>query len=170
MSFTRLLILLCAVLVWAHPATAAGGGGKKGKKSGPSNVVQAGFTLSKDNEQDYASIRETILDDSPQAVDIQLVSMPVTVDGRLSNYLYVSVRLIVADGLDAWKVREQSHWVRDAIVRGAHSGPSVGMAQDINKLDEAVVIALVRDVVDETLGPEAITDIRITSVDSQADF
>lgn len=39
---------------------------------------------------------------------------------RLHNYLFVSARMVVADGQDTWELRDQAHIIRDAILRRAH--------------------------------------------------
>src|SRR5689334_15963478 len=40
--------------------------------------------------------------------------------GKLKNYIFVSARMVVAQGKDPWKYREQAHFIRDAVVRAAH--------------------------------------------------
>jgi hypothetical protein len=56
-------------------------------------------------------------------------------DNHLRNYLFVNARMLVADGKDPWKYREQSHFIRDAVIRAAHR-TSFHLPADMSKLDE----------------------------------
>jgi hypothetical protein len=55
--------------------------------------------------------------------------------GHLKNYLFVDARLQVAEGKDHWKYREQTHLIRDAMLRAAHRR-SFHLKDDFTKLDE----------------------------------
>ncbi len=60
---------------------------------------------------------------SAQYVDITPVALPIVADGRLVNYVFVQVRLNLAPGADATKLREKEPYLRDALVRVAHRTP-----------------------------------------------
>lgn len=160
----RLLILLAAFAVWAHPAQAAGG---DKKKAGPSNVVKANFTLEPDRDEEPFERLELV--DSPRAVDMRMVPMPVIRQGRLQHYMFVSMRLMVEEGYDTWQVREQSHRLRDAVVRAAHR-PQAPVTDATGALDRDGVIAMVRAATAAVVEADRIEDIIFTSVASQADF
>jgi hypothetical protein len=69
-------------------------------------------------------------------VDLAAMGLPVVVDGRAVNYVFVQVRLNVAPGQDTAKLRAQEPFYRDAIVRAAHRQPFV-KGDDWTVLDEA---------------------------------
>lgn len=58
-----------------------------------------------------------------QYVDLAPVGLPVVDGGRLRNYVFVSVRLLLASGVDPNKTREKEPYFRDALVRAAHRRP-----------------------------------------------
>ena len=104
-----------------------------------------------------------------KAVDLNHLVMPVAVNGRLNNYLFVSVRLIVADGVDVWAVRNRSHFLRDAIVRAAHKA-DVAKAGNVDSPDDAAVLAMVRSAVAPIVGEAASAVASILSYDSSSRF
>jgi hypothetical protein len=88
---------LLAVLPLAFAAGAAqasgGGGGEGGKESGG------------------------------QYVDLSPVALPIVLNGRLINYVFVQVRINLTPSADAPKIREKEPWFRDALVRAGHRTP-----------------------------------------------
>src|SRR3954453_18092554 len=80
-----------------------------------------------------------------QYVDLQPVAMPIVVDGRVVNYVFVYVRVNLKGGADVIKIREKEPFFRDALVRAGHKTPFVVPA-DWKKVDEAkLVAAMTRD-------------------------
>src|SRR3712207_6320443 len=71
--------------------------------------------------------------DSGPHVDLAAVGVPIIVNGRIQNYVFVQARLNVARGQDAIALRAKEPWYRDALVRAAHRTPFV------NPLDLNVV-------------------------------
>ena len=110
-------LILCAVLASAPAAALAGG-----KKAAPA-------------------------EDLGPHVDLAAVGVPIVVDGRIQNYVFVQARLNVAPGQDAIRLRAKEPWYRDALVRAAHRSPFV-KAGDLNVVDErrlnAVLLAEAR--------------------------
>src|SRR3569623_1276651 len=64
------------------------------------------------------------------------VALPVIVDGRLANYIYVTLRLNLGPKVDPATMREKEPFFRDALVRAAHR-TALWRAGDPNVLDEA---------------------------------
>ena len=64
-------------------------------------------------------------DDLGPHVGLAAVGVPIVVDGRIQNYVFVQARLNVAPGQDAMKLRGKEPWYRDALVRAAHRPPFV---------------------------------------------
>jgi len=58
-----------------------------------------------------------------QYVDLAPVALPVVVRGQLVNYVFVSVRIILASSANAGKLRSREPYFRDALVRAGHRTP-----------------------------------------------
>lgn len=87
--------------------------------------------------------------------------------GKLKNYIFVSARMIVAQGKDPWKYREQSHFIRDAVVRAAHR-VSFNAKGNYNKLDEKLAAAECLKAANEILGEkDALVSMTFKSIASQ---
>src|ERR1700679_2679300 len=80
-----------------------------------------------------------------QYVDLQPVALPIVVDGRLVNYVFVYVRVNLKASADVTKVRDKEPMFRDALVRDGHRTPFV-LPGDWQKVDEArLIAAMTRD-------------------------
>jgi hypothetical protein len=62
------------------------------------------------------------------------VALPVIVDGKLANYIYITLRLNLAPKADSGKLREKEPFFRDALLRAAYRSP-LHKADDPNSLD-----------------------------------
>lgn len=94
-----------------------------------------------------------------QYVDLQPVAVPIVVDGRLVNYVFVSVRVNLKGGADVIKLRDKEPLFRDALVRDAHRTPFV-LPNDWQRVDEAkLTAALARDA--SAIAPGAIASVSI---------
>jgi len=62
------------------------------------------------------------------------VALPVIVDGRLANYIYITLRLQLAPKADSAKLREKEPFFRDALLRAAYRTP-LHRPDDPNALD-----------------------------------
>lgn len=71
-----------------------------------------------------------------QYVDLSPVALPIVLNGRLINYVFVQVRLNLSPSADAPKMREKEPWFRDALVRAGHRTPFT-KATDYTVIDEA---------------------------------
>ncbi len=153
---TSLLILaLCA------PAYANSGKGKKASH-GPSNRIKAEWTIKSDlTPEEY---KEPDQSQSVHAVDIPVVVAPIALNGRLVNYAFVSIRVIVADKVDTWKMRAKSHFMRDAVVRAAHEH-TFGKDGERAALDEEHTIALIKEAIKPWLSEDKIDHIEFLSID-----
>lgn len=90
-----------------------------------------------------------------QYVDLSPVALPIAVNGRLVNYVFVSVRILLSGQANTPKLRGKEPFFRDALVRLAHRTPftdpknyqAVDAARlQASLLHEAVVIAGAGDV------------------------
>ncbi|MBI1408059.1 MAG: hypothetical protein GC145_18250 [Caulobacter sp.] len=71
-----------------------------------------------------------------QYVDLSPVALPIVVDGRLINYVFVSVRLNLAPSADSVKWRAKEPYFRDALVRAGHRTPFTN-PKNYTVIDEA---------------------------------
>src|SRR5687767_7430079 len=61
--------------------------------------------------------------DAGQYVDLLPVALPIVVDGRLVNYVFVYVRINLTSAALPNRVREREPHFRDALVRAGHRTP-----------------------------------------------
>jgi hypothetical protein len=105
-------------------------------------------------------------DKKPKAVgnyvDLQPVGLPIVVDGRLVNYVFVYVRVNLKAGADVTKVRDKEPAFRDALVRDAHRTPFV-VATDWQKVDEVKLVAAMTRDATAIAGPGVVASVIVTS-------
>jgi hypothetical protein len=77
---------------------------------------------------------------APSTVQLTAVALPIVVDGRLINYVFVTVKLALAPGVDGASVRAKEPFFRDALVRAGHRRPFV-LANDYTHIDVGRVCA-----------------------------
>jgi len=97
---------------------------------------------------------------SAQYVDITPVALPIVVDGRLVNYVFVQVRLNLAPGADATKLREKEPYLRDALVRVAHRTPFTSKT-DYMHVDEPTLKSAVSREVTPLIGARNVASVQI---------
>jgi hypothetical protein len=97
-----------------------------------------------------------------QYVDLQPVGLPIVVDGRLVNYVFVYVRVNLKTGADVTKVRDKEPAFRDALVREGHHAPFV-VATDWQKIDEPRLIAVMTRDTNAIAGPGIVASVVVTS-------
>jgi hypothetical protein len=95
-----------------------------------------------------------------QYVDLAPVALPVVVDGRLVNYVFVYIRINLRASVDALKMRDHEPDFRDALVRLGHRTPFV-LKTDYTRLDEARLKAAFLPAATAISGPGAIASIEI---------
>lgn len=144
----RLLLVFVVSMLLVSPAFAGGGGGSKGggKKKAASNQFQANWATEEvDEPLDEGGAKR-----ASHAVDIPMVILPVTYRGRLSNYLFLSIRLNLNESKDAWPLRAKSQFLSDAIIRFSHdqalvldtAGTEGEQSIDMAELEEMVFAAI----------------------------
>lgn len=99
---------------------------------------------------------------SARSMDAAYLAVPVVRDGQLVNYLFVSVRIEIANGVDLWRTREQAHLVRDALVRVCHT-TALADPENQNALNEARAIEVFRATAVQVLGERAVGRVTIIS-------
>ena len=97
-----------------------------------------------------------------RSMDAPYLAVPVVRNGQLVNYLFVSIRIEISPGVDLWRTREKAQFVRDALVRAAHS-TQLADANDPNLLDQAHAIEVFRATAIQVLGAQAVGRVSIIS-------
>ena len=127
----------CAVLVVA--AVMAGPAAAGGKASGEKAQKQVG-----------------------QYVDLQPMALPVVMEGRLVNYIFVTVRLNLAANADTSRWRAKEPFFRDALVRAGHQSPFT-IRGEPDKIDAPRVSATLMRAATAITGPNVVKSVVVTS-------
>ena len=93
-----------------------------------------------------------------QAVTLSPVALPIVVDGRLANYVFATVKVLLKPSADSLVLRDKEPYFRDALVRAAHRTPFV-LKYDYNHVDAAKLRAVMMREAVAIAGPNAIRDI-----------
>ncbi len=99
---------------------------------------------------------------SSRSMDAPYLAVPVLRDGQLVNYLFVSLRIEIAQGVDLWRTREQAHVLRDALVRASHTNDLADPA-DINALNAARAVEVYRAAAIAALGERAVGGLSVVA-------
>lgn len=102
--------------------------------------------------------------DSNRTIDIQSVPAPIFANGKLNNYIFLTIKLEMAKGQNVLRQREQVHFVRDALIRNLHK-TSVGKAGKPDELDEALAIQLIQASAAKVFGEKAVASVTIVSAE-----
>ena len=87
-----------------------------------------------------------------QNVSISPVGLPIVVDGKVVNYVFVTIRLDLAPLANSTKLREKEPYFRDALVRAGHRTPFT-LRSDLTKIDEARLKAVMMQEATAIAGP-----------------
>lgn len=136
---------MVASTLLAGLANAAGGGGGHGK--------------TKEKAESESGDAPAV---NGRSMDAPYLAVPVVRNGQLVNYLFVSIRIDIANGVDLWQTRERAHYLRDALVRASHSN-DLADPENNNALNDARAIAVYRAAAVQALGERAVGDITIVS-------
>lgn len=94
------------------------------------------------------------------------VALPIVVDGRLVNYIFVTIRLGLSTTADPPKMRLKEPYFRDALVRLGHRTPFV-RPDTYTALDEPKLkAALIREA-NAIAGPGSVLSVQILKAQPQ---
>jgi hypothetical protein len=93
-------------------------------------------------------------------VDLAPVPLPVVVNGRLVNYVFVYMRINLVAGADTPHWRDKEPYFRDALVRVGHRMPFTWPA-DYTRLDEARLKAALYQAAVAVTGPGVVASVEI---------
>jgi hypothetical protein len=100
--------------------------------------------------------------DVTRTMDAPYLAVPVVREGRLVNYLFVSIRIQIAPGVDLWRTRERAQFLRDALVRASHAN-ALADPNNTNALNEPLAIQVYRAAAAQALGAQAVAGVSIVS-------
>jgi hypothetical protein len=103
----------------------------------------------------YAQTKE-----AGQFVDLAPVGLPVIVDGRLINYVFVYVRIDLTPAADLVRLRDKEPYFRDALVRLGHRAPFTRY-DDYTRLDEPRLKAALFQTATQIAGPGNVAAVEI---------
>lgn len=93
-----------------------------------------------------------------QYVDLSPVALPVADNGRMKNYIFVSLRLNLRAGTDPSSVRQKEPYFRDALVRAGHRRP-FSVPGDMTRIDEVQVRSVMLRQAAAIVGPGVVTSV-----------
>ena len=102
----------------------------------------------------------------PGSYDLTVVGLPVVVDDRIRNYIYVRLKLHVAAGTEPMSLREKDPHIRDSLVRMAHRRPFT-VAGEMNRLNAAAMAGHVMATAIRVCGRGVITRVEVTEQQPQ---
>ena len=68
-------------------------------------------------------------------IQLSPVALPIVRDGRVINYVFVSIKILLTPKADATVLSEKEPYFRDVLIRAAHRTP-LGAGTDPNRVDE----------------------------------
>ncbi|WP_269713504.1 hypothetical protein [Caulobacter sp. NIBR2454] len=95
-------------------------------------------------------------------VDLAAVALPIVVDGKLVNYVFVRLRVDLIEGSDYGVLKTKEPMLRDAVIRASYRTP-FGKKGDVQEIDEARLKAAVRQAAIQVLGAKATGAVTIIS-------
>ena len=99
---------------------------------------------------------------APSVMTLSGVSLPVIEGGRLRNYVFVSLRLVLGAQQTPRTMRDKAAFLRDALVRAAHRTPFT-VAGDWNRLDERALAASLIRSADAISGRGSVARVEVVS-------
>ncbi len=104
-----------------------------------------------------------------ESADRQMVApnvvTPVVRDGKLVNYLFVTVRIDFTRQANATKLRDRAHFLRDAFLKASHKQNLADPADEM-KLNQTAALAAFRMAARQVLGAANVASVHIDGVDS----
>jgi hypothetical protein len=103
--------------------------------------------------------------DMARKIDIPSIGAPITVNGRLVNYMFLTVSIEVGDGVDAWAIRDRAHFMRDAMLRAAHR-TSLGFEDQPSRIDGPRAARVLMDAAMSAVPPRSLARLDIVTAES----
>ena len=94
------------------------------------------------------------------------VALPIVVDGRLVNYIFVTLRLGLSPNADPPTMRAKEPYFRDALVRAAHRQPFV-RDDNYTQLDDNRLKATLLREASAIVGPGMVLSVQVIREQAQ---
>ena len=99
-------------------------------------------------------------------MDVSSTVLPIVWQGRLVNYVFVKLRLMMAPGVDAANYRDKEPYFRDALVRIGHHTPFVDPG-DFTRVDESALRRVLLAEASRIVGPRVVSGVVVVSQSPQ---
>ena len=96
------------------------------------------------------------------SLNLQPIGLPVTAKGVLVNYVFVSLKLVLALTQDPTKLHEREPFLRDQLVRMAARTP-FNTPADLTRLDDVRLKSTVMALCRSTWGPGAVASVQVVT-------
>ena len=93
-------------------------------------------------------------------LNIAGVGLPIVAQGRIQNYVFVSLRLHLGGSATAENLRPKEAYLRDALVRAGHRTPFI-VPNDWTRIDEAAMSASLLRAAGPIAGRGAVTRVEV---------
>ena len=100
------------------------------------------------------------------SIPLAPVAVPITVDGKLVNYVFLSIKIMLSPKADLYRLVGQEPYYRDALVRAGHR-QNLGVPGDPNRVDEALVKTVLKREAASFMDARMIASIQIVRQDPQ---
>lgn len=100
--------------------------------------------------------------EAPSFVQLTPIALPVIVDGRLVNYVFVTLKLNVQPGTDIAEITHKEAYFRDAFVKLAHRTPFT-LATDYTTLDKPRMLAAFRSAAAAVPGVKGLKSVEVVA-------
>jgi hypothetical protein len=90
---------------------------------------------------------------------------PIVRQGQLRNYIYVTVRVLTPDGVDARSLRERGHFLRDALLRASHENDLAAATRD-DQLNIPRATVIFTQAAKAVLGEGAVKEVQLLFINS----
>ena len=98
----------------------------------------------------------------PVVFSMTMIGFPVIREGRLLNYIFVNMKLHLADGIRPEAVQAKEAMIRDAVVRTAHRTPFV-LPDKNTELNLPALTAEVLRQANRLIGSNAVTRVEVVN-------
>lgn len=97
------------------------------------------------------------------SVEMPYLIAPLTVDGTLQGYAYISSKIVGASPAVAIEIRDKVPFIQDAFVRNVNAA-GVGKPDDPMTVDNAVLAARLLALARKVMGPGKVVDLKLLQV------
>lgn len=98
------------------------------------------------------------------SIPLAPVAVPITENGKLVNYVFLSIKIMLSPKADLYRLVGQEPYYRDALVRAGHR-QNLGVPGDPNRVDEKLVKAVLKREAASFMDARMIASIEIVRQD-----